>query len=111
LHNYIGNINESISKLKEQQEEQLKKLSQANREKVEREKKAVEEAERTRQILNEFKVTVQDFIKSSEEQIIASKEINKTMKTWTKAIGLMTIAMIGFAALTLIFTILTYYKS
>jgi len=79
-------------------------LSRSGQEKLARDKKLVEETENTRQLIEEFKTVVQEFINASADQTEAAKENNRIMKNWTIAIGLMTLVMLGF-------TVAVFFKS
>ena len=89
-------------------EKLMDEISKSSQEKLAREKKLVEETENTRQLIEEFKSVVQEFIVASEAQTKATEDNNKIVKDWTTRIGWLTLAMSLFAAATLYFTYLTY---
>jgi uncharacterized protein YaaR (DUF327 family) len=76
----------------------------AAQEEINRKKKLLEETETTRQLLEEFKIIVQEFIVASEAQTKATEHNSRIMKEWTTRIGWLTIVMAIFAATTLYLT-------
>lgn len=92
--------------LQGQIDEALEVKNKSNQEKLAREKKLVEEMEYTRQLIEEFKAIVQEFIIASEAQTKATEENNRVIKNWTERIGWLTLAMVIFAALTLCFNLI-----
>lgn len=93
------NLSESYREI----ERATQSINKASQEKLNREKKLIEETENTRQLVEDFKIIVQEFIEASIKQTEATEDNNKIIQRWTRAIGVMTILMVTFNIIAVFF--------